>query len=233
MIEIKNKKGFTLAEVLITLVIIGVIAAMTIPTLIASYRRQQVVSQLKKSYTTIVQALNLAVAEHGFYDGWDTGTGTKIQQSTALATKYLFPYLQTIKQCIPSSEECFVTTINRDNTSSLTVSTDFVGAILSDGSSIALRTQDGYTVLYIDTNGAKGPNMSGYDIFLFLLLTPGTYTDNSNNMLNKDWGLNTAPADKTMTVSTARLSCIAYGECSAYIIKKNWQIDDDYPKKIK
>ena len=40
------KKGFTLAEVLITLGIIGVVAALTLPSLITNYRKKQTVAQL-------------------------------------------------------------------------------------------------------------------------------------------------------------------------------------------
>ena len=46
-----NKKfAFTLAEVLITLGIIGVVAAMTMPSLIANYKKKQAVTQLKATY---------------------------------------------------------------------------------------------------------------------------------------------------------------------------------------
>ena len=44
-------KGFTLAEVLITLGIIGVVSALTMPALVANYKKQEAVSKLKKSYT--------------------------------------------------------------------------------------------------------------------------------------------------------------------------------------
>ena len=46
-------RGFTLAEVLITLVIIGVIASMTIPTLMNKTNKQEYVSRLKKAYSTL------------------------------------------------------------------------------------------------------------------------------------------------------------------------------------
>ena len=52
-----NKLGFTLAEVLITLVIIGVIAAMTIPTLINKMQDQEMKSQFAKAYSTVSQAI--------------------------------------------------------------------------------------------------------------------------------------------------------------------------------
>ena len=53
--QFKVRFGFTLAEVLITLGIIGVVAAMTIPTLMVNYKAHQLHSQFLKSYSTIQQ----------------------------------------------------------------------------------------------------------------------------------------------------------------------------------
>ena len=53
-----NKSAFTLAEVLITLVIIGVIAAITVPTLINKTNKQEYGSKLKKAYSTLSQVTN-------------------------------------------------------------------------------------------------------------------------------------------------------------------------------
>ena len=50
---------------LITLVIIGVIAAITVPTLINKTNKQEYVSKLKKTYSTLAQATNLIIAEEG------------------------------------------------------------------------------------------------------------------------------------------------------------------------
>ena len=54
----KKNLGFTLAEVLLTLGIIGVVAAMTIPMLITNYQKKQVAAQLKESYSVFQQAVN-------------------------------------------------------------------------------------------------------------------------------------------------------------------------------
>ena len=73
-----RKAAFTLAEVLITLGIIGVVAAMTLPTLITSYKEKQRVTQLKKSYSVLQQAYLRAVEKHGDAQYWDltiTDTG--------------------------------------------------------------------------------------------------------------------------------------------------------------
>lgn len=66
-----GKNGFTLAEVLITLGIIGVVAAMTIPTLIANTRAAQLKSRYFKSYSTITQALKLMQADDVSMDSAD------------------------------------------------------------------------------------------------------------------------------------------------------------------
>lgn len=55
-----NNKAFTLAEVLITLGIIGIIAAMTIPNIIAGYRKNVVETRLAKLYSSINQAIKIS-----------------------------------------------------------------------------------------------------------------------------------------------------------------------------
>lgn len=60
-----NKLGFTLAEVLITLGIIGVVAAMTLPVLVANYKEKEIIAKAKKNYSLIMQAFKLAQADAG------------------------------------------------------------------------------------------------------------------------------------------------------------------------
>lgn len=61
----KNYTAFTLAEVLITLGIIGVVAAMTLPALVNKYKERELITQVKKTYTSINQALALAQVKYG------------------------------------------------------------------------------------------------------------------------------------------------------------------------
>lgn len=65
-----KKSGFTLAEVLITLGIIGVVAAMTMPVLVSNYRKNVVETRLKKFYSSMNQAIKMAEAEYGDKEGW-------------------------------------------------------------------------------------------------------------------------------------------------------------------
>ena len=99
----KVQVGFTLAEVLITLGIIGVVAAMTIPTLMTNYQKKSTATQLKKTYATISNAVRLSEEENGELSGWEfeeNGTSTK---SIQVFDKYLAPYLKVTKKEVNGS----------------------------------------------------------------------------------------------------------------------------------
>src|SRR5574344_267365 len=92
----RNKEAFTLAEVLIVLGIIGVIAAMTIPTLIQNYQKNQTVTHLKATYTILYQALKSAEADYGDMSTWDFPTNDDNAQTVKFLHTYMLPYLKTI-----------------------------------------------------------------------------------------------------------------------------------------
>ena len=59
MIIHKKQQGFTLAETLITIGIIGVVAALTIPTIISEYQERVLVNLAKKNYSVVMNAINM------------------------------------------------------------------------------------------------------------------------------------------------------------------------------
>ena len=63
--SLKRNAAFTLAEVLITLGIIGIVAAMTMPSLIANYKEKEIITKAKKTYSVVTQAFKLAQADAG------------------------------------------------------------------------------------------------------------------------------------------------------------------------
>lgn len=65
MVTYGFKKGFTLAEVLITIAIIGIVAALTIPTLIHKYQDYSLKVQFKKTYAMLRQAMQMAEYDFG------------------------------------------------------------------------------------------------------------------------------------------------------------------------
>ena len=84
-----KKFAFTLAEVLITLGIIGVVAAMTIPTLIAKYTETMTISKLKKAYATITNVYKLSMIDNGYI----SSAGTDAE---AFVDKYFLPYFSGV-----------------------------------------------------------------------------------------------------------------------------------------
>lgn len=94
-IKLANVFAFTLAEVLITLGIIGVVAALTIPTLVEQYRKQVLETRLKHFYSTINQSITRAEADFGDRKDWfeeASGDG-----KLTWMQKYFFPYMKIIK----------------------------------------------------------------------------------------------------------------------------------------
>ena len=100
----KNKKGFTLAEVLITLGIIGIVAAMTIPTLVVNHQKEVVATSLRKAYAELNLALQMAISDYGDISTWDYNTASEVG---LWAQKYIEPYIKVIQSQDCSSNKAF------------------------------------------------------------------------------------------------------------------------------
>lgn len=97
----KQKRGFTLAEVLITLGIIGVVAAMTIPTLMSTFAKQRTETQLKAFYSRINQTIKMSIADNGDPDGWIEEKAYSYNEQVEFLKQYIFPYMKNL-----GYEEC-------------------------------------------------------------------------------------------------------------------------------
>lgn len=172
------RRAFTLAEVLITLGIIGVVAALTIPTVIKKYKAKVLETAFKKSVTNLYQAYDLTRQQLGvdniyqIYVILDDNTNGYSKNSQEFV-KTFEKNLKIIKHC----EKKFYPLQNYNGTKLITANTgnDYpcVSGILADGSSYGMHVNgDGnggvYIHLFIDTNGPyKKPNKYGHDIFKF------------------------------------------------------------------
>ena len=182
----KNYKfGFTLAEVLITLGIIGVVAAITIPSLINNYKAKKLRSQFLKSYSVVQQAFKLMEAD-------DVSLDPSTYKGDFLFYRVFMNYLTGATDCqaqagAPSSSICFDASNNSDVDINsyyrpLHGATNTLWKIrwLLDDGQIAL--QDGTLLLFenasvgkvyvsVDINGHNNkPNILGYDLFTFQFL---------------------------------------------------------------
>ena len=183
-------KAFTLAEVLITLGVIGVVAAMTMPTIIQKHKEQETVAKVKKFYSVISQAVMLARAEHGDVDTWDFAGVTQIANNPdankALAG-YLKPHLQIIKDCADNPDKECLASSNMHELDGRDYGLTYNDVshykfILKDGSHVWLRangegcknsdarTQNVCGLVWYDVNDKKPPYTMGKDIFVFFIL---------------------------------------------------------------
>ncbi len=175
----KKVKGFTLAEVLITLTIIGVVAALTIPNLIASYQKQQYVTQLKKVYTEISQAIKLMMADEGvnkLTDSdilyCDTSAGCDYNEAIQrLRNDFLKKYFKVIKDCgAEKPSTCFADKYKSIDGSTESSASCDCSVIIASGASICLfNISEKYRAggFVVDINGPKPPNIVGRDFFSF------------------------------------------------------------------
>ena len=102
---LNHKTAFTLAEVLITLAIIGVVAALTMPNLIAKYQKQETVTRLKKAYSALSQALRMSEVDNGPYAYWEVPQYSRTLNLTEYYEKYWYPYFKVLKAC-KTGQEC-------------------------------------------------------------------------------------------------------------------------------
>ncbi len=91
-----RKIAFTLAEVLITLGIIGVVVAMTMPTLIQNHKKQVASTRLKKFYATINSAIKAAEVDYGDFQYWTLDNNVQ-DWNTQYYEKYLKNNLRVLK----------------------------------------------------------------------------------------------------------------------------------------
>jgi len=168
-----------LSEVLITLAIIGVIAAITIPSIVANHQKRALETQFTKAYRTLSQAVNLAIAEHGGIETWDWKDGMTNQEKDAFVKKYFESNLNIVKFCSASTpgKNCFpdvtykLIDTGEYRNIDLTYNTK---TILADGSAInfafaaeGLANNQRCLTFGVDINGHKKPNTVGRDYFEF------------------------------------------------------------------
>lgn len=135
-----KKRAFTLAEVLITLGIIGVVAAMTIPALQTNIRRKTASARLKTFYANMKQMLLLAEDDYGSSANWNT----RLSKAEFWDT-YFLPYLKATK------------------------SNDGSKIYFPDGSTLENFGHGSCLELKYDYNGDGGPNKWGYDAYWFVI----------------------------------------------------------------
>jgi len=153
--------AFTLAEILVTIGVIGVVAAMTIPGLITKYQQISAAQKLKRTYSIIMNAEKLSVIDNGEVSLWDTNITTASHPVYGLDfyKKYYAPYIkgyvekrQRYKMYNLSGAE--ITPHNAQNM-----------VKYSDGSCMTFFSNNQFDIWIYDVNCSLPPNVLGKDIW--------------------------------------------------------------------
>ena len=229
-----RKIAFTLAEVLITLGIIGVVAALTIPTLMANHRKQVVETRLAKFYSTMNQAIKMAEVDYGDVRQWDEfeygfnededGNPTT-SKALAWFEKYLKPYLKYTKYEVDKNLEGKVSVYFPDGSL----------ALISSSSIIFYPKARDYELLeQEDESSDRNRNVSGTKYFTF-------FAPNSKSCHTVEKGIEpymcSWDGTKEMLLTNNSIGCKkevsnerAY--CTALIQMNGWKIPKDYPLRF-
>ncbi len=181
---LKNKKSmtaFTLAEVLLTLMIIGVIAAMTVPSLKRHAEMEEYAAGCKKAYSTISNATKMVEMEHGDVKRW--GKLDKEQENLQKIYDYYSEKMNIINYCPANTSGCWeqsTSLAGEDEGSAYGIEQNAISFTTADGMHWSISggdpatvgvgdAPDGSIIVWADINGNNKPNQIGSDVFAFVI----------------------------------------------------------------
>ena len=235
-----RKAAFTMAEVLITLGIIGIIAAMTLPSLIGNYQKKVVAKRLEQTYSQIYQAINMAQIDYGDMRNWETNKNYNSnveggsEERALIVEQFVETYMKPYFNYLNKPGTYYLKNIGysgyktKDGRFYLGKTIEIYVMELNNGVSLLFLyngqgDQMTYPIIYVDVTGKSGPNVVGRDFFMFQLdsihtmkVLPAGYGKKREELL-KLCGKNAG--GKTYD----NLSC------TGLIMTDGWEIKDDYP----
>src|SRR5574344_568096 len=196
-------KAFTIAELLIVLGIIGIVAETTIPTLIGNSKKEATGIAIKKFYSTMTNAIIISEEENGDSIHWEVN---KFSDPMIFWNEYLAKYISVLK-----------------------IQTNIHKVYLKDGTTVTLR--NGSCIDFeFDVNGDKKPNVTNRDRFYFLFCGEHDRSHFSNT--KKTFGAYSEDPTREKALARCQLSKVQYvegGGCTGLVLIDNFEFKDDYP----
>ena len=221
--DIKKIGAFTLAEVLVTLGIIGIVSALTVPSLTQNWQRQAYVTQLHKVYNEFQQGLEAAMAEKQYKNVKELFmANSSTCGADAHEKSFLHDHFKVVKDCGSNTTQCFASTYKTISGNSSAASFNGYKVTIAGGSAIAFNMSGdgGSGHVYVDTNGTKGPNIWGRDMFVMTVMRDGT--------LDVDGMSSTQSVDNRRSLRVNYSSNCTSGNghgCFGRILNDDWQMN--------
>ncbi len=224
-----KKLGFTLAEVLITLGVIGVVAAITIPGLISNYRKRQLEEQIKVNYSSIQQTMRFMDEEGLSYEIFKDGSDASMKE---WYESFIEKHMKVESVCINTAgcwhKQGVALELNGNKNgweSNIGWGINILTFITAKGayfdmdghapgactSKFGVDTTTSCLVIYFDANGASKPNRVGKDIHALVWTEKGL-----------------VPAGNDRTKEEIDQECLTGSGyfCLQKIIEQGWEIPD-------
>lgn len=171
----QREKGFTLAEVLITLTIIGVVASLTMPVLMSNTSQAKIGPSLSKFVNTFENAVSMTMQDNSAYRLVDANSGAStpnLPVDDIAKNMLMIPTTEAYKYYPPNGTTA--TTIEAGS-----------AYVLKDGSLIGITKRANIGTakgayrgiiadVIVDIDGKSGQNRAGRDVFQFMLDNSGT-----------------------------------------------------------
>ena len=224
--------AFTLAEVLITLGIIGVVAALTIPTLMANHRKKVVETKLEKIYSVMNQAINLTNAEYGDVTNWIIDCGSSISPTCSI---------NEVENWFNSTIGKHIETLKTGKIKNKTNTNDILLIYLKDGSILGVTNYIYDMVFYVNSYAISNAQ-SGKNYFSFRF-NPILLSHQNNEETQKDLKYALKPTfepystywngTREQLIDGHSFSCAQnHAFCAKLIQYDGWKISKDYPVKF-
>ena len=214
-----RRVAFTLAEVLITLGIIGVVAALTLPTLIEKHQKKVTAKKLAVTYSIVASAFERAKSDYGDMSSWEVKKdGSNDEISEAYIDKYFLPYFDNYKKIGWGAFYWYYNNPTYGGNGGYFV--EFKNGVTLTFAFSGNRDKDGNLFFntpyfHVDINGKSKPNLVGKDIFKFMIsdekVVSGNYIDLPNSIVVEACRNREADA------------------CTELIFRNGWEFPDDYP----
>ena len=222
------KYAFTLAEVLITLGIIGVVAAITLPSVIQNYRNHSVEAKLKKFYSTFNQAVLRSIADNGDIEIWFEDSSVFLTEDEN--GKLSSPGLEWFNRYIGKYMNIVEVKKSVINTPLFQLSDGTSFAFLNEGTirDIVFYTSEERNCYNGDYSPEKYRAMRGICAFTFL------FNPLSQAKVQKNKFLEPYTSGWNGTEQQLYSNCEDEGGfCTKLIQNNGWKIPKDYPKKVR
>lgn len=205
-----KKSAVTLAGVLITLCIIGVVAVFILPTLIENYQKHVYVKQLKQDVSVLENSLKKILANNNT----NNLNNTPLYNETKFNKDY-FISQTNFKEISNNSSIKFVKSMRK-------YYENYPMFYLNNGSCIAMEPIQWYglQILYVDTNCDKQPNKIGYDQFRIRFESSGNLNADGVAFCPKD----TLDKNNASFDSPPHIAVILGGGCFNKIVQDGWKI---------